>query len=201
MSIDKSKATIFMTLIITLILAVSNVHSTPFEVDVTATVYKVIDGDTFDAFPVGRVRLADIDAPEKGVSGYYEAKYALTNLTLNRKVYLDVDDLHVKDRYNRIVCVVYVRYNSTHLLNVNMYLLYYGYAALDDYDNEFDPSAWEMLAYYPEEWETMSVTTTTKYLNLTKTQTVTLTTGIPTTITSTTKIPVTKTVTLSLIHI
>lgn len=30
------------------------------------SVYKVVDGDTLDAFPVGRVRLADVDAPELG---------------------------------------------------------------------------------------------------------------------------------------
>jgi len=37
-------------------------------------VYKVVDDDTFDCFPVGRVRLADIDAPESSEPGYYEAR-------------------------------------------------------------------------------------------------------------------------------
>jgi endonuclease YncB( thermonuclease family) len=44
------------------------------EVDDVALVYNIVDGDTFDAFPVGRIRLADIDAPESWESGYSEAK-------------------------------------------------------------------------------------------------------------------------------
>jgi len=73
------------------------------EADLIAYVYHVVDGDTFDGFPSGRVRLADINAPEVGESGYYEAKDALTQLVLNKWVYLDVDDLYVMDRYNRLV--------------------------------------------------------------------------------------------------
>ena len=119
------------------------------EVDLEADVYRVIDGDTFDAFPSGRVRLADVNAPEVGEDGYYEAKEALTSLILDREVYLDVDDIYVMDRYNRLVCVVYIRYNTTHLLNVNMWLLLNGYVELDDYPNEFNPYTWKLYVYDP----------------------------------------------------
>ena len=71
------------------------VYADPFEVDVTCSVYRVVDGDTFDCFPVGRVRLADIDAPELGTAEGYVAKDALTTLILNKKVYLDVDDIYM----------------------------------------------------------------------------------------------------------
>ena len=114
------------------------------EVDLVATVYKVVDGDTFDAFPSGRVRLADINAPELGEEGGQEAKEALINLVLNKKVYLDVDDLYVMDRYNRLICVVFVDYNSTHVLNVNKWLIESGYAQITDYENEFDPNMWTL---------------------------------------------------------
>jgi endonuclease YncB( thermonuclease family) len=120
------------------------------EVDVEASVYKVVDGDTFDAFPVGRVRLADINAPELDQPGGVEAKSALTSLILNKTVYLDVDDIYVMDRYNRLVCVTYVRYNLTHLLNVNKWLLENNYAVVSDYYNEFDPASWALYVYYPE---------------------------------------------------
>jgi len=120
------------------------------EVDVIARVYKVIDGDTFDAFPVGRVRLADIDAPEYWEEGYEEAREFLESLVLNKKVYLDVDDESVMDRYNRLVCIVYVEYNSTHLLNVNFLLVRKGYAEISDYLNEFNPSQWKLYVYCPE---------------------------------------------------
>ncbi len=119
------------------------------EIDVSAVVYRVVDGDTFDAFPVGRVRLADINAPELGEASGAEAKEALSRLALNAEVYLDVDDLEVMDRYNRLVCVAYVRYNSTHLLNLNEWLLENGYVEAVDYPNEFDPEAWSLYVYYP----------------------------------------------------
>ena len=92
-----------------------------WEIDVIAEVRRVVDGDTFDSFPVGRVRLADINAPELGTPGGEASKRALEYLVgkYGSKVYLDVDDLYVKDRYNRIVAVVYLRFNSTHILNVN----------------------------------------------------------------------------------
>ena len=121
------------------------------EVDDVGYVYYVVDGDTFDAFPVGRVRLADVDTPEYGEPGYEEAKDALTALLMDEIVFLDVDDVGVDDRYHRLICVVYVRHNSTHLLNVNKWLVVNGYAGIVDYDNEFDPSTWTLYVYAPED--------------------------------------------------
>jgi len=132
-----------------LIIAQARSASSLAEIDAAALVYKVIDGDTFDAFPVGRVRLADVDTPERGEPGYDEAKEFLRLLTYGGRVYLDVDDYGVMDRYNRLVCVVYVRYNSSHLLNVNLALLIEGLAVISDYDNEFNPYAWTLYVYYP----------------------------------------------------
>ena len=125
-----------------------HVYANPFEVDVTCSVYRVVDGDTFDCFPVGRVRLADIDAPELGTAEGNAAKDALTTLILNKKVYLDVDDIYVMDKYNRVVAVTYIRYNSTHLLNVNKWLIDNGYAVISDYYNEFSPYTWRLYEYY-----------------------------------------------------
>jgi len=176
-------------------------YPSPFEVDATASVYRVVDGDTFDAFPVGRVRLADVDAPEIGEAGYTEATNALKSLVLNKKVYLDVDDLNVMDRYNRIVCVVYVRNNSTHLMNVNYWLVTNGYAKISDYSNEFNPYTWTLYVYYPVEWEATATITVTKTLTTTVTQTVTATLTIsttviqPTTVTATVIQPTTLTTT------
>jgi len=201
----------FIAVVVPIILLLSSfyylpsVYSSPFEVDATASVYRVVDGDTFDAFPVGRVRLADVDAPEIGEAGYTEATNALKSLVLNKKVYLDVDDLNVMDRYNRIVCVVYVRNNSTHLMNVNYWLVTNGYAKISDYPNEFNPYTWTLYVYYPVEWEATATITVTKTLTTTVTQTVTatLTTSTtviqPTTVTATviqpTTVTTTKTVT------
>jgi micrococcal nuclease len=48
------------------------------------------------------------------------------------------------DKYNRLVAVAYVEYNSTHLMNVNKWLLVNGYAKTADYPNEFNPSNWNL---------------------------------------------------------
>ena len=124
--------------------------STDLEIDAITTVTNIIDGDTFDSL-LGRVRLADINAPELDEPGGYEAKNALTSLILNRVVYLDIDDIYGTDPYGRIVAVVYVRYNSTHLLNVNKWLLDNGYAVIADYPNEFNPYLWRLYVRYPIE--------------------------------------------------
>ena len=167
---------------------VASVHGESFEVDVKARVYKVIDGDTFDAFPVGRVRLADVNAPELSEAGGLEAKQALYKLVYGREVYLDVDDKYVMDRYHRIVAVAYVRANATHLLNVNEWLVTNGYAEVRDYPNEFDPRSWTLYVYYPEKAEESSRTVTV-------TKEVVATTTVSRTVTSVTTAPIVKYVT------
>lgn len=55
-------------------------------------VTNVVDGNTFDVQGSGRVRLADVDCPEKWTAEGLEAKNFTEKLLLNRVVYLDVDD-------------------------------------------------------------------------------------------------------------
>jgi endonuclease YncB( thermonuclease family) len=112
------------------------------EIDVSADTYHIVDGDTFDAFPVGRIRLADIDAPESYEAGFTEATDALAGWVDGRQVFLDVDDDGVEDSYRRLVAVVYVRLDATHLVNVNEALMEDGFAVESDYSNQFDPSTW-----------------------------------------------------------
>jgi endonuclease YncB( thermonuclease family) len=106
----------------------------------------VIDGDTFEAFPIGRIRLADIDTPERGQVGYEEAKDFLKSLLSNSRIFVNVDDFYGKDVYGRSVCVVYVEYGSG-LKNVNRALLESGLAHVKDYTNEFLPFIWTY--YWP----------------------------------------------------
>jgi len=126
------------------------VHSSSsMEIDATTVVSKVIDGDTFDTTTESRIRLADVDTPERGESGYYDAKNFLIGLVYNKSVHLDIDDVYTTDKYDRLVCVVYVDYNSTHVKNVNKALLVEGYAVIWDFDNEFNPYTWSL--YCPRE--------------------------------------------------
>lgn len=134
--------------------------SSVFEIDSVTTLVRVIDGDTIvvridwlsDKFigeiEIGgeyRVRFADINAPEIDT---FEGKISSRELSKLIKpgdtVFLDIDDDYVFDKYGRIVAVVFIKYNETHLLNVNEWLLYHGYAEIWDHDNEFNPWEWPL---------------------------------------------------------
>ncbi len=138
----------------------SGAVATGWEVDATAFVSRVVDGDTLHTTRLGVVRLADIDTPEVGEPGAQEATNYLTSLVLGRQVYLDVDDLQRTDRYGRIVAIAYVRHNATHLLNVNQALIEAGLARLDDYRNEFDPRTWTRYVSHQEAGELVEAAAT-----------------------------------------
>lgn len=124
---------------------------TPHTEDIISVfVNDVIDGDTFDTAEGYRIRLADVDAPEIGESGYLESVEYLELLIEDKTVCLNIDGISVTDPYGRYVCLVFVEYNSTHYINVNQALVIGNYAEVDDYtNNEFDPTTW--LLYYPNE--------------------------------------------------
>ena len=120
------------------------------EVDGTALVTNIVDGDTFDVYTEDTIRLADIDCPELGEQGGQEAKDFLTAWIYRKTVYLDIDDYYQFDTSGtRIVCVAYTYYNTTHLLNINKLLLNEGHAVIDDHDNEFDPNSWSLYILNP----------------------------------------------------
>jgi micrococcal nuclease len=115
-------------------------------IDLTGKATYVVDGDTFDVTVANgtqyRIRLADVNASERGQVGYDAAKDYLVSLVFGKTVYLDVDDVYVYDNQgtgDRLVCLSYVEYNSTHFLNVNKALLTAGQVEAKDYDNEFNP--------------------------------------------------------------
>lgn len=150
------------------------------EIDICAHVYRVIDGDTLDAFPVGRIRFADIDTPELNTPEGEQAKQALSNLITmyGSRVYLDIDDFYVIDKYNRLVAVVYLRYNETHILNINKWLINNGYASIIDYSNEFEPYTWALYLHLPYEpcTERTMIKTITKTIEISTTSITTYTT-------------------------
>ncbi len=212
-----------VSLVVLLILGIAYISQThvstqSFEIDTICELRRVVDGDTIDTFPCGRIRFADINAPEIYTLEGEKAMQALEDV-LSRygpKLYLDVDDIYVIDRYNRIVAVVYVRYNSTHLLNINLWMVINGYAEITDYYNEFNPYRWSLYVYYPTSMEiapkTVTVvspatvtSTVTSPVTLTETTTVTspvtVTATSPVTVTVTSPITLTKTTTVPFISL
>jgi len=133
-----------LSMLIPFLLLLSIHAAFAWEVDATTTADRVIDGDTFDTTTEGRIRLADVDAPERGESGYYTAENLLDEFVSDKTVYLDIDDIYRTGPYGRLICVVYVNHNSTHLMNVNKALLLEGAVAIDNYDNEFNPYTWTL---------------------------------------------------------
>jgi endonuclease YncB( thermonuclease family) len=90
----------------------------------TGKVLYISDGDTLKILTGSskkmRIRLAGIDTPEKGQPYGKEAKQALSVLTLQKQVTIDVQTI---DRYGRMVGLVYVQG-----LNVNSELVRQGMA-------------------------------------------------------------------------
>lgn len=113
--------------------------------DLVSTCTYIVDGDTFDIANGERIRLADVDTPERGEYGYIEAFNALSNLIYEETVYLDIDDIYRTGPYGRLICVVYIAYNSTHYVNVNEALLMTDLARISNYPNEFDPYTWPLF--------------------------------------------------------
>lgn len=82
--------------------------------------YKVVDGDTIWVEGIGKIRFVQVNTPERGEDGYYPAKDFVKEHCLNKKVYLDIDDKHPKDKYNRTLAIVYTEDG----LNLNIELLH-----------------------------------------------------------------------------
>jgi len=93
------------------------------------TVINVIDGDTFEYIDttsneIVKVRLLCVDTPEKGETGYEEAKEYLSSLILGQKVILK-SSVNDKDDYGRALRYVY--FND---LLINKIIITNGYGDL-----------------------------------------------------------------------
>lgn len=162
---QKIVTTLIATIFFCAMLCSTLAQASSFEIDMEGTATNVIDGDTYDVIASNgtqyRVRLADVNAPERDTTGYDEAKEYLTTLINGKRVYLDTDDIYTWDAHgtgNRIVCVTYVEYNSTHYLNVNEGLFEAGLVEKKEYDNEFNPYVWTLYELKQESFEFSSTT-------------------------------------------
>jgi len=145
----RKDVSLLLVLCLLLVVASSRHHVSALSIEKTTSVTGVIDGDTFDTSSLGRIRLADINAPEEGEAGYEDATRFLESLIENKEVYVDVDDLGTTS-HDRIICVVYARHNATHITNVNKAMVDSSHAELWDHkDNEFEPAKWTLFNYYP----------------------------------------------------
>ena len=93
------------------------------------TVTKIVDGDTFQCDPVGRIRFIGMDTPERGQKPFGPmATEALTNMTpLGAEVAIEFD-VEREDRYDRILGYVWSGNEM-----INWKLVREGYALLATY--------------------------------------------------------------------
>jgi len=122
-------------------------------------VTNIVDGDTFDvtmekgdakvAYGVERIRLADVDSPEMDSDSGPNARDFTFAVLMNKRVYLDIDDLSAagRDSYGRLICVVYltgVYGQPIAAPNFNRLIVDSGHARLKNFtNNEFDPQDWQ----------------------------------------------------------
>jgi hypothetical protein len=135
--------TIVAVTIIVLAVLFSLVAAESISTDSTGVVAAVIDGSSFQLGSGGTIKLAAVDTPSSGQPGYLESKNYLTALIQGKTVYLDTGAVATTDQQGRLLCIVYLNYNSTHYENVNMAMIQNGYAAPNSTSsNGFDPGTW-----------------------------------------------------------
>jgi len=170
-------------------------YSSP-HIDAVCVVTKIVDGDTIDVRTIYvenrfsqnihidrdyRVRFADINAPELSTTPGVVSKEALMSLLREGMiVYIDIDDVDVFDKYGRIVGVVYIKYNSTHLMNINKWMLDHHYAEIMDFNNEFNPYSWSLYVEVSgEDLDKLTYTTSLTYSSVTTASTRSLGNNVP----------------------
>lgn len=111
--------------------------------DKTGTVSAVIDGSSFQLGSGETIKLAAIDTPNSVQPGYLESKNYLTTLIQGKTVHLDTGVAATTDQQGRLLCVVYLDYNSTHYENVNMAMIQNAYATPNSQNsNGFNVGTW-----------------------------------------------------------
>ncbi len=98
----------------------------------TYVVTRVVDGDTVDLGNGQTVRLAGIDAPERGECGYAKATRNLEKLVLGKKVRLGESDEDT-DRYGRLLRYIDVRGRDAGLAQIKAGLAIARYDSRDGY--------------------------------------------------------------------
>jgi len=101
-------------------------------------VTKVVDGDTIDVNTV-RVRLALVNTPERGDSGYAEAtQFTATLCPLGSTVLVDEDDGQTQGSYDRMIARVFCgdKVLNAELLNAGLAVIDTRFCGVSEFSNE-----------------------------------------------------------------
>jgi endonuclease YncB( thermonuclease family) len=108
------------------------------DVELVGIVTEVVDGDTLDINGT-RIRLALVDTPERGQSGFDEAKKFVESLCLGKKGELDVDSGQRRgDRYGREIGIVYCDGSNANekLMNSRLARILTEFCDISEFSNE-----------------------------------------------------------------
>jgi micrococcal nuclease len=112
--------------------------TSPEGIELSGPITYVVDGDTLDVNGI-RIRLALVDTPEIGETGYESAKNFVKDLCLGNDAEVDIDDgKRGGDRYGREIGVVYcngVNVNSE-LIEKQYARIYTDYCDISEFAND-----------------------------------------------------------------
>ena len=115
---------------------------TSIKTEKTGVCTRVIDGDTFYVSGIGKIRLSQVDTPEKGYKGCKVSTYFTKKLLLGKKIGVNFDSKQGKS-YGRWIAVVKIKGR-----NFNQILLKEKLARILYFKNsEFNPYKWVPSSY------------------------------------------------------
>lgn len=89
-----------------------SINNSTITYDASGECLEVKDGNTIWVYGIGDVQLTQIKTPQKGESGFNEAKKFVEDKCLGKTVYLDIDNVTPKDKYERTLAIVYTEKES-----------------------------------------------------------------------------------------
>lgn len=121
---------------------IKNYKKTNIRSEKTGVCTRVIDGDTVYVSGIGKIRLSQVDTPEKGYKGYNVSTYFTKKVLLGKKVGINIDSKQKKS-YGRWIAVVIIKgrnFNQILLKERLAQILYFK-------KSEFNPYKWVGSSY------------------------------------------------------
>ena len=117
--------------------------STNVDIKMRGLVANVDSEGNLEVFPDSTIKflLADVNFPVNESEKLVSIE-RLKSRILDKEIYIDLDDYYRADQRNQSASIIFLKYNSTHLMNINKYLLDNHFVNLNDTINEFNPENW-----------------------------------------------------------
>jgi endonuclease YncB( thermonuclease family) len=143
-------------LIIFITILISQHYAAAYPYESYGIVSNIVDGTSFDMYmekadsrimsTMERIKLADIESSAITTPLGIDARDFTSAVLMNKRIFLDIDDLYGRDSNGRMICVAYLSTSQGQPIETpcfNRVLVDAGLARIDDSaNNEFVPSNW-----------------------------------------------------------